>query len=252
MADCFAAALGGCSGGHSLEHFVSANLLKEINATPLVEGWPGIADIKRVGVGALGSKILCKEHNYMLSPLDSAAGRFFEAIKRFDAELTAGNSGPAHVAVEGPLIELWLLKVALGLAAVNSKAGNMQRLRDHDLCVDVLYQRSPWPEQWGLYFQGGVGDAFLAPADLAVQTGAHPDTREVMRVDAWFRFLRMVLALGKPDGFVTAFRPGQISLGVVGASDKKVVELTWQDGAAHDLVGFDRVGTVDGWGQLPP
>lgn len=252
MPECFAASLGGCGGGPSLEHFVSAAVLKQVNASPLVEGWPGIAAVKRVGVGALGSKILCRVHNEFLSPLDTEAMNIFGAIREFDADLADPLKPVTASTVEahGSRLELWLLKVALGLAAVHTRAGDLTKVRDHERLLKLLFGLEGWPDGWGLYVPGALDDQYLAPADVAVQSRNNPLTGEIWQIVAWARFLPLLLCLGVPAGDLH-HRPGAIHMDRVGSNARKTLELRWNDEVPRDFVAFTRIGSVDAWGQLP-
>ncbi len=85
MPQCWAASLGGCHPEQSREHLVSASLW---GGNPIdVIGFPWCRHTpKRVGVGSLTAKILCRSHNSALSPLDGAAKIGGAVASGFDTE----------------------------------------------------------------------------------------------------------------------------------------------------------------------
>ena len=102
MKQCWASVLGDCGDEISKEHLVSAALweTRTINA----KGFPWCRDeMKSFGINSLVSKILCKHHNNALSPLDTAAGIAFDALRR-SAQI--GNERQASSSTDWPVVEL--------------------------------------------------------------------------------------------------------------------------------------------------
>src|SRR5579862_8503717 len=76
---CWAASLGGCGGGASREHMVSASQFDTETIT--VQGLPWCRDApKTIGLASLVAKNLCRDHNKALSPVDKAAMKFKRAL----------------------------------------------------------------------------------------------------------------------------------------------------------------------------
>ncbi len=148
MAKCWANSLGGCDG-ISGEHIFSNAIFKAGCSCPtLVEG------VKRIRGGdptrgAEKSNILCRHHNSLLSPLDEVIGQ----VANFQAEANC-ESFNGTLLVEGELLERWLLKTVVNVAA----AGWMGpfKWQPSDDIVGSIFGLSPVPAQLGLYSVDGV------------------------------------------------------------------------------------------------
>ena len=100
---CWAACLGDCKGPLSKEHVISAGVFDEIMME--VEGIQAFGDESRVvSKASLTARMLCREHNSRLSPLDAEAARLSDAIK----DARAGGIPATHL-VNGALLERWIL-----------------------------------------------------------------------------------------------------------------------------------------------
>src|SRR5688500_9935061 len=79
--NCWAHSLGDCDDKQSREHLVSASLWEGDSIT--VQGFPWCRDAPAtIGLANLTSKVLCKRHNSLLSPLDSEAKSVFDVFRR--------------------------------------------------------------------------------------------------------------------------------------------------------------------------
>lgn len=102
---CWANYRGDCGRGMSKEHLVSKALLPEEKVW--VSGFSWCRSEERcIGINALQRRVLCAKHNNALSPADEAG---VHAISAF-------AEGTAEKAVDGPLLERWLLKTAINLS----------------------------------------------------------------------------------------------------------------------------------------
>ena len=125
MTGCWAASLGGCGEGLSREHLISASLWDGASVDAIGFGWCK-TELQRVGPNAVTSRILCRRHNSLLSPLDTAAGEAFDALGRSTALATERSAQPPKVwstlrfDVNGPLLERWFMKTAVNLSCVHS------------------------------------------------------------------------------------------------------------------------------------
>jgi hypothetical protein len=124
MDDCWARPLGGCSSKLSREHYVSQSLWP--GASIDVVGLPWCRDEpRRIGLASLTAKILCDVHNAALSPLDAAAGAAMNTLRRVVAfHGTAGKlKKGVRFEIDGPLLERWFLKTAIGILHVQRDDG---------------------------------------------------------------------------------------------------------------------------------
>src|SRR5580692_4183711 len=115
---CYANELFNCSTDISREHYISKGLLIEMGGKPQIAGFSFQPQdtLRRVGVEALTSHILCKRHNSCLSPLDSDAQRCLGALRTFDADLQDGRTPISdEVTINGTNLERWMLKVLIGM-----------------------------------------------------------------------------------------------------------------------------------------
>jgi hypothetical protein len=148
---CYARGLEDCSPDLTREHYISKGLLKSVGDVIETSGlrWQNGVTMP-LSPEALAARILCKRHNEALSPLDAEAKQFFRALREIDAAL--GDEAPPTASgtfmFNGPNIQRWLLKCLIGLVESHKPP---DRLRDHDLCVRVLFGEATWPPHWGLY-----------------------------------------------------------------------------------------------------
>lgn len=121
MVNCWASPLGGCGGKISREHLVSRALF--IGDHIAVQGFPWCKnEPKTIGLANVTAKILCRKHNSDLSDLDSAAAKFFDAIRQATricnvrSKLKPGIWHVKRFAVDGLKLERWFLKTLINLA----------------------------------------------------------------------------------------------------------------------------------------
>ena len=112
---CYLRETEACSSSLSGEHSVSRSVLRVLGDKSVkVSGFPWLkGEEKAIGIESLVSRNLCTAHNNILSPLDTAAGRFFKAVA--DCSLRAQGAGDIYLFC-GHDIERWMLKVLAGLA----------------------------------------------------------------------------------------------------------------------------------------
>lgn len=126
MEECWARSIGGCGSKLSREHYISESLWPDPSIDAIGFPWCR-SEPKRVGIGSLTSKILCGVHNSALSPLDSAAGSGMDTLRRVVAFAKQPPIRPSKKGVrfeiDGPLLERWFLKAAIGLSQVSKHDG---------------------------------------------------------------------------------------------------------------------------------
>ena len=121
--ECWAAAIGGCTGKASREHLVTDGLWTGPDIEVVGLPWCRTTPV-RVGRASIVSKILCRAHNSALSDVDSAAIKTFRTLREA-AELQETRRRsyfpplvPICFGVEGALLERWFLKTAINLSLV--------------------------------------------------------------------------------------------------------------------------------------
>lgn len=246
---CIASGSHDCSEQISREHWLSANIQRELASAKgpaLVSGAAWLhGATKPVGANALASKILCARHNGALSPLDSIAGDFFRGVRDAQEALALngpGSLGPADdyfLLANGPLIELWLLKLFLGGVAsktwseptsVRSKPGVIP-------LHEILWRGAPWPTGWGLNSTGHLVDPAGSPNSIGIVPWSKD--AELWGGTVEIGALNLNLALGAPDKSAT-IRPGCYYFERIETDVEMVVALAWpEDG--HKAESYRRL-----------
>jgi hypothetical protein len=104
----------------------------------------GIPDGKRVGINSAGANILCAKHNSDLNVLDDEIVRLADACAEFyDSPRTSS------IAINGVLIERWMLKYIFGSCAAGYING--QKMFPDELAVRQLFGLVPLNERFVLY-----------------------------------------------------------------------------------------------------
>lgn len=254
-ARCFANRLGGCSTKLSREHYISRSILTQIHPQPIVESKVlGATPDNRYAISSLTVKILCTNHNHLLSPLDAEASKVFAAIDRFETAAAArAIDKSSNVTLDGALFERWLLKLAFGLCkggVATGPAGKVSNLRNEDVLLQVLFGLEEWPDDWGLYIAQPAGP-FAAPANFGLEPWTNTTTGELFQLVVWLRASEFWLCLGKPAPIrPEQYRPGGIRLLETGTIEKLELDLAWPDnGSRHAIQEMTRIGQQQGWAQ---
>lgn len=224
---CYAERLGNCAGTLTLEHWISRSVLELAGTRLLVKGLPRQQRTKRIGAGAVASRILCKRHNEELSSIDAAGTTFVSGIHASFTESLAQLSDKA-IEIPGKLLELWLLKVLCGHLTIH-------RFSIAPALIEILFGRASWPTGEGLYvLMPTNGDA--AWRFQLVRVGLIFNDGRTRVVGAKFGLggLAFILAFGKPRtelGVEAQYRPGAIVFEREGRSHRYT--FPWDDGDRH-------------------
>lgn len=165
---CYLSRMSGCSAKMSREHFVSRNILERLtndkltftNAAHFFGGKNPVV----IGVNGFASKVLCDNHNSVLSPLDVAAGVAFQRIQNLTKDLVAADKGhnvQSFQIVSGIDMERWMIKVFCGLVAGkkirNASGGVVEPNSLPDLLLEALVGATLLEAPLGLYMHTFVG-----------------------------------------------------------------------------------------------
>jgi hypothetical protein len=159
---CWGRCLSPCSGKPSREHLVSASLFE--GTTIRVGGFPWCEDGEvEIGLASAVTKVLCRRHNELLSPVDAggaAAFRTFREIRRLENvrdSLQPGRWDVKQHSIDGRLLERWFMKTAFNLACFQESS--VRWMEDHGAVdtppfrfVQAVYGVAAVPENVGLYF----------------------------------------------------------------------------------------------------
>jgi hypothetical protein len=148
MGRCWAGCLGDCDT-MSGEHVFSNALFTHGCSCPLV-----IEGVRRIRNGgpthnAEKANVLCRRHNSLLSPLDQVAGKVAAFMASANEE-----SFEQPLYIEGELLERWLLKTVVNVAAAGWTGA--RKLRPSPAIVAAIFGGSPVPNGFGLYSVDGI------------------------------------------------------------------------------------------------
>ena len=118
---CWAECLGNCNSKQSREHVISKGLW--LGNTVNVQGFSWCQDApKEIGISGLTAKMLCTLHNNTLSPVDSSAGKAFDALREMTRLKNVREGMKAHAwnikkyFIDGVILERWFLKTLINIA----------------------------------------------------------------------------------------------------------------------------------------
>ena len=116
---CFLSYTHDCSKKISREHYISKVIL-DLFGDVAIEGMPWQEEGQKISLrpNALTAKILCTRHNTALSPLDQMGGAIFRAVRSAlqHADRPSISKKHEYFLIDGSILEMWGLKVLLGLA----------------------------------------------------------------------------------------------------------------------------------------
>lgn len=115
---CYLAPSANCSRELSREHYITRALIARPGLK--VRGMPWQAEeVLQISPDALTSKVLCRRHNAVLSPLDDHALRIYEALDTARTHATKRSLSRRNYAnlLSGEALELWAIKTLAGLLA---------------------------------------------------------------------------------------------------------------------------------------
>jgi len=193
LARCYAANLGGCRPPISSEHFISRAILEQIGPKIVIDGLPWSNRQVALPATSLGSNVLCKHHNSLLSDVDVEAASMFRYVKNFREGRSFGE-----IVLDGDKIERWTLKVLSGLLA----SGNMRRADGSSTkgfvppvnWNRVLFGLDRMPADRGLhFFERPQGDA----KELAVTINSHAADNRIYGITIQMLGLNLHLCLQK-------------------------------------------------------
>jgi hypothetical protein len=183
--NCYMAATGGCDTKISREHLISEGVLNilaekqvELSGTPWLKGQKKI-----LGFAALTAKCLCTRHNSLLSPIDVAGAKFFEAIQRCGIT----DTGPGLLfLLSGHDVERWMLRslAIFGISGNFAIDGAVidQNFVDRLRIVQLLEDVRTWTKPLGFYLTRGLGHQFWRRENLQIAPVVKTGGDEIMGI----------------------------------------------------------------------
>lgn len=205
----------------------------EISGVP----WLKSGEKKRIGIASLVANCLCTAHNNSLSPIDAAAGRFFDALQKCG---TTETQPGLEFIVNGHDIERWFLKMLAGMSVSNYLATDGVPLGNgfHSSIdiVELLQYPGKWTPPLGLYFTQSLGQRFRREDSFALAPLSLDESGEIAGMLGDVQGLHIaVLAINRPiqgSGLErTSYRPGKINF-IIGEARHAII-LSWDDGFDH-------------------
>jgi len=165
MRECWASCLGDCDGGISAEHIVSQSLFQ--SKTVNVRGFHWCKDhSKTISLASLTKNALCRHHNAVLSPVDSAGSHAFDVFRtatRLNNErMLAPHQRHKRVnhIVNARDLERWLLKTLINIGyGGDSYIGpnsSQRGLASADL-VEIAFGRRQFKPENGMFVAAKPG-----------------------------------------------------------------------------------------------
>ena len=165
---CYLSCMSNCTEKISREHFISKSILEKLTKDKLKfenagHFFGGKSQVE-IGIDGFASKVLCDNHNSVLSPLDAAADAAFQRIEELAKDMVRADKGYSlnsfHV-VSGIDMERWMIKVFCGLVAagkIRSASGRIVQPSSlpHEL-LEALMGATLLEPPIGLYMHSYVG-----------------------------------------------------------------------------------------------
>ncbi|MEV8547281.1 SEC-C domain-containing protein [Streptomyces sp. NPDC051572] len=239
---CYAGSSHDCSDRLSAEHWLSADIYRQVaddQGLVTVVGMPWQKGTSStLPPPKLASKVLCERHNNALSPLDKAVGRVFRILRHFQDDQRDDTDPHGHefAIVAGADLERWLLKLLWGGLAAKAfsidgkRPSGLRATADPEQLLTYLFRGGSLPTGWGFYMAGDPNMPFSAEGEVAVRPKSH--NGEFWGVGVEFGAIGLRFALGTPDGDPpnVVRHPLQIELTHHARPERKVLALAW-DGA---------------------
>jgi len=247
---CYMSELGSCEGPISGEHLVSEGVIRfiEDGGQFLLSGAPWLDEgqSKVFAPGNLTANCLCRKHNSALSPLDTAALRFFQMLR----PCWVNQAAPLHYLISGHDLERWMLKTLKALAVSKNLAKGRERLsgvfQEAVGLIDMLDSPAHWPELTGVYciMQHGTRTENRNHFQLAPLYGQDNDiiggmTANLLGID----FLLMIEPPDMAKSTLlqrSVYRPGSIEVTIGNIINR--IDISWDDKRSHSPVGLTYAG----------
>lgn len=237
---CYAHALGGCSKKLTQEHYLSNALLKRMESEGEIEviGLPyaGPSGVVKVTAKSMTAKVLCKNHNSLLSSVDTEGTRWIAGIfDGFNAVRDETLAADRIVQIDGNLIERWILKIACGMIASGNARldhGKIQKTPPSLEALKALFGERGFHDDTGLYVRpiGPIEDTTRINFSVGnTYLQLEGDTIRLTGVDVGHSGLSSALKLDSDfDPGQSIFRPAYLEFHKK-AYDKKVrIDIRWQ------------------------
>ncbi|WP_320069766.1 hypothetical protein [Micromonospora sp. RTGN7] len=230
-----------------MEHYISDAVLGVLGAN-IVSGSAYTGGRTGIGIkrSEFGAKVLCRNHNSDLSPLDTNAQLLFTAQRLFVTEINKQGFLPEteQIDVSGDMLERWLLKSLVTHTVSKIFTANGSTLANPDLeqVTRLVFEEAPWSENWGLWMHPTPEIALnlSSPTEFVpiwMRRGCVLGGGRVAigGLEFWISLFPPASGDGGPfDG--AAYRPSGIVYNF--PHFKKVICLHWRDGSVNPSISY--------------
>jgi hypothetical protein len=238
---CYMAATDGCDTKISGEHLISEGVLKILAEKQIeLSGMPWLKGQKKMpGFGALTANCLCRRHNSLMSPLDNAGAKLFEAIQKCG---TTENGRGLLFLLSGHDVERWMLRSL----AIFGVSGNFaidgavidQNFVDRLSIIALLEDVEEWKKPIVFYLTRGLGHQFGRRDNIQIAPIVKTGGDKIIGITLDLQGLEFALLAAQhvtDTGLDKAlYRPGAFVF-KMGATTHRI-QLSWEDGLRHEDV----------------
>lgn len=238
---CYARELLDCSTKLSFEHYYTKNLLERMGPYFVMRGAQFIprGQERKLTQATLGANILCQRHNEALSPLDTAIGRFWDALMQI--QHARPSAARLH---DGHDLERWALKAFVGqmvAGTVREREGMQTRFTSVPIeLIRILFGEREVADRCGFWFTGerlpeDRPDGFTTW--LRANENRDGSIGATYAIDISMLGLPWITTFLTPlsDDVPSVYRPRGFCV-----RDRGVIELSWV-GACTDYIGMSAV-----------
>lgn len=202
---CYASALENCSNIQSEEHYISRSFFTNNMLTVEGQNWLN-GKPKTVSYKKLGLKILCDEHNKLLSPIDTAISRFGHKIDElFEKQIKRSHLPRTTLwkkdvyEINGFVLEQWMIKAVIGCMFENKTLrwhqDNLEAINPPIKILKAQFGLTTLEYPMGIYQVMGVGEKFQNEQRAGICHLTHNETKGYVGALVNFRNLQFLMYL---------------------------------------------------------
>lgn len=202
---CYASALGNCSNIQSAEHYISRSFFTNNILTVEGQEWLN-GEAKTVSYKKLGLKILCENHNKLLSPIDTEIGGFGHKIDELSEKQIKRSHLPRSAIwkkdiyeINGFVFEQWMIKAAIGGMFENKTLrwhlNNLEAINPPIEILEAQFGLTTLKYPMGLYQIMAVGDKVQNEQRAGIAHLHHTKTEGYVGALVNFRNLQFLIYL---------------------------------------------------------
>lgn len=252
--NCYLSFTNNCSPDLSGEHYMSKSVLKIIGNKIAIGGAPWLprGTTKEIGINSLTSNILCVRHNSALSKLDAEAGNFFKTVLKNMSNLSTKSISRKNffALISGEAIEMWMLKVAIGLFYSKTAAKNGVCLigtQEFDVqrVYEILLTRI-WDQGCGLYIKLNTGSVLNPNGPIGVAPISDSSNKKMIGAEIIVLGMEFMIIFDQDglntQGFIQEgwhYRPSEILFR--NKQRTHAIQLTWSPGQSAKSIILDAI-----------